>query len=162
MAMAKITPVKLSPLENQPRVSAVQPIYTRHSIAKLDANRAIRKREHWKSIAISACEQSGRSTLPVIAPVQSLSEYVASCEPANPAINRWILSPTAKPLSTIATSLSQATIMIGPESGFEADELMACEAKGFTALQLGPRVLRTETAGPAAIAILQMRFGDIN
>jgi len=143
-------------------VSAVQPIYTRHSIAKLDAGRAVRKNEHWQSIAISACEQSGRSTLPVIAPIQSLSEYLISCDQPKTAINRWILSPTATPLSTTATSLSQATIMIGPESGFDADELLACEAKGFTALQLGPRVLRTETAGPAAIAILQMRFGDIN
>jgi len=142
-------------------VSAVQPIYTRHSITKLDANRETRKQEHWQSIAISACEQSGRSVLPVIAPIQTLGDYLDSCHQATDKAGRWILSPTAKPLSTTFTSFSQATIIIGPESGFDADELTLCEANGFTALQLGPRVLRTETAGPAAIAILQMCFGDI-
>lgn len=143
-------------------VSVIQPIYTKHSITKLDANRAMRKQEHWQSIAISACEQSGRSTLPLIAPIQALSEYLSACQTTTTATTRWILSPTAQPLSTTATSLSQATIIIGPESGFDSDEVRACEAIGFTALQLGPRVLRTETAGPAAIAVLQMRFGDID
>ena len=143
-------------------VSAVQPIYTRHSIAKLDTNRATRKREHWQSIAISACEQSGRSVLPQITPIQTLREYLDACQSAASTTNRWILSPGAAPLSTKATSLSQATIIIGPESGFDADEVQSCESVGFNGLQLGPRVMRTETAGPAAIAILQMRFGDIS
>jgi len=143
-------------------VYAIQPVYTKQSIAKLDDNRARRKLEHWRSIAISACEQSGRSRLPEITPTQNLDEYLAHCEPTTNASNRWILSPTAQALLTTATSLSQATIIIGPESGFDADELQACKETGFTAIQLGPRVLRTETAGPAAIAILQMRFGDIN
>jgi len=143
-------------------VSTIQPIYTRQSINKLDASRASRKREHWQSITISACEQSGRSALPVIAPVLSLSEYLDTCKTISDMSNHWILSPSAKPLSTSTTTLSQATIIIGPESGFDADEVLACQERGFKALQLGPRVLRTETAGPAAIAILQMRFGDIN
>ncbi len=143
-------------------VSTIQPIYTRHSIARLDVNRAMRKLEHWQSIAISACEQSGRSVLPEIGPIQTLSDYLDGGHSSIRTPNRWILSPIAAPLSANTTSLSQATIIIGPESGFDADELQLCEANGFTALQLGPRVLRTETAGPAAVAILQMRFGDIN
>ena len=143
-------------------VSAIQPIYTRHSITKLDANRALKKNEHWQSIAISACEQSGRSKVPVVAPIQSLNEFLGICQRTTQATNRWILSPGAIPLSSNETSLSQATIIIGPESGFDTDEVRLCESIGFTAMQLGPRVLRTETAGPAAIAILQMRFGDID
>ena len=80
---------------------------------------------------------------------------------------RWILSPIAqvpKMTTTLMTTtqLSSASILVGPESGFEQDELDASVSAGFSERQLGPRVLRTETAGPAAIAVLQALYGDLN
>jgi len=141
-------------------VNAIQPIYTQLSISTLDEKRAARKREHWQSITISACEQSGRAVLPEVQPIRTLSQYLRACQPVMSSEQRWILSPVATPVQSAVPSLTNATVMIGPESGFDTDEIVAAEAVGFTALQLGPRILRTETAGPAAIAVLQTRFGD--
>ncbi len=141
-------------------VSQIQPIYTAQSIAKLELKREQKKREHWHSIMLSACEQCGRCTLPSVQPILSLSQFLELSRASAPDTQRWILSPSATPTVT-EQSISSAMIMVGPESGFDNDEVQVSEAAGFTALQLGPRVLRTETAGPAAIAILQSKYGDI-
>jgi len=153
-------------------VAEIQPLYTTHSVSKLDTNREERKRDHWHSIVVSACEQSGRSELPLVNPILSLNQYLNTCAETHLNTQRWILSPVAIPVSSTSgetssgtssstpPSIQHTTIMIGPESGFDEDELNAAMKSGFTALQLGPRILRTETAGPAAIAVLQARFGD--
>lgn len=143
-------------------VNAIQPVYTKHAISKLDAAREKRKHTHWHSIIISACEQSGRSELPALLPVINLKDYLEQCSPVTSGEQRWVLSPTAAKAIDGDATLSNACVLIGPESGFDDDELqMATEAE-FNPLQLGPRVLRTETAGPATIAILQARFGDMH
>lgn len=143
-------------------VSAIQPVYTKHAISKLEPAREMRKQAHWQSIAMSACEQSGRSTLPDVLPVLTLDHYLSICSHATGAEHRWVLSPTAAQAIDGVETMSHASMLIGPESGFDADELQKAETAGFKPLQLGPRVLRTETAGPAAIAVLQARFGDMN
>lgn len=142
-------------------VSGIQPVYTTHSIARLEPARAVKKQAHWSSVVISACEQSGRSTLPEVHPILSLEHYLTSCQTATPSERRWILSPTAAQAIDSDESISCASLLVGPESGFNADELQAAMQAGFHPLQLGPRVLRTETAGPASIAIVQARFGDM-
>lgn len=143
-------------------VSAIQPVYTKHAISKLDPARETRKHAHWHSIIISACEQSGRSKLPELAPVLTLEHYLDSCLPTAPGQQRWVLSPTAEKAIDGISTVSDASVLIGPESGFDADELEMAMTAGYHPLQLGPRILRTETAGPASIAILQARFGDMN
>lgn len=143
-------------------VSAIQPVYTKHAISKLDPARETRKQSHWESIVISACEQSGRSKLPEVLPILTLEHYLNSCSPVASWEQRWVLSPTAATVSTSIETVTHTRVLIGPESGFDAEELQLAMAAGFTPLQLGPRVLRTETAGPAAVAILQARFGDMN
>lgn len=143
-------------------VSVIQPVYTTHSISKLEPARAIKKQAHWQSVVISACEQSGRSKLPKVLPILPLDHYLDGCESLLANEQRWVLSPTAQKTINNVDSLTDASVLIGPESGFNADELQAATHAGFNPLQLGPRVLRTETAGPASIAILQARFGDMS
>ena len=142
-------------------VSAIQPIYTTHAISRLDPAREVKKQAHWHSVVISACEQSGRSTLPKVLPILNLKQYLAGCAALAPNEQRWVLSPTAQQAMDNIDTVTQASVLIGPESGFDADELASAMHSGFHPLQLGPRVLRTETAGPASIAILQARFGDM-
>jgi len=139
----------------------IQPVYTKHSVAKLEPARKTRKHAHWNSVIISACEQSGRSKLPALLPIATLEHFVESCLPVIPGEHRWVLSPTANQAINRIETLSKASVLIGPESGFDADELALALTAKFKPLQLGPRVLRTETAGPASLAILQARFGDM-
>ncbi len=142
-------------------VNAIQPIYSNQSIAKLDAAREQRKLAHWQSIMISACEQSGRATLVNIAAINTLEGYLQSSPTSITNEQRWILSPSDNENNTKPEKVESAIIVIGPESGFDAEEIEAARQTQFMPLQLGPRVLRTETAGPAVIAILQAQYGDM-
>jgi len=148
-------------------VSAIQPLYSRQSIKVNDAKRAQKKQEHWQSIVISACEQSGRSTLPNLADARSYSEWLA--QPMDTDNTHFILSPTAtKSLTQRATSMAQGSahagnvsLIIGPESGLDRDEIQQAVDAGASAVNLGNRILRTETAGPAGITLLQCLLGDL-
>jgi len=164
-------------------VSAIQPLYTRHSIAKLDESRSARKLEHWQSVIISACEQSGRAVVPSIQLPVTLDQFIASQQSVPTTLNndgakipasidadaetdfsnglKLILAPNAGDSKTLTSVDSCVSILIGPESGFDDDEIESACRAGYQATQLGPRIMRTETAGPAALAILQAQFGDI-
>lgn len=141
-------------------VAAIMPVNGERTEVKLDAERAGKRLAHWREVAVSACEQCGRARLPDIAPPQSLEQAVL-------ALHRdmllLILDPEA--IDRLATLVAPASmriaIAIGPEGGWSPRDLATLEGAGFTGLQLGPRVLRTETAGLAAIAALQARFGDL-
>ena len=141
-------------------VHAIVPVYSRHSITKLDEQRQQKKHQHWQSILISACEQSGRSVIPVLHDITTLKSYCDSLTTLAENEHRWVLSPTASNTLKPETNVQSAQIMVGPESGLDEDEIALATHAGFTALQLGPRILRTETAGPAAISVIQTLFGD--
>lgn len=143
-------------------IATIQPVYTNQSIAKLEQKRELRKQEHWQAIVVSACEQSGRCVLPEVGAPVKLQSYLDELSDANTDEQRWVLSPIARTSNMTTTQLSSISVLVGPESGFDQDELSACNGAGFSELQLGPRVLRTETAGPAAIAVLQAKYGDLN
>ncbi len=155
-------------------VSIIQPVFTQRSVVRLDSDRAQSKLQHWQRLAIAACRQSGRDRLPVIRPPISLAFWLA--QPAPPAQERLLLDPPASgqpalPLSAWQPHTAGAgagaakgvplsiDLMIGPEAGFDDEERQLAMACGFSAVQLGPWVLRTETAGVAAVAALQVRFG---
>ena len=147
-------------------VNCIQPVYSNHSITKLEASREERKLAHWQSIMISACEQSGRATLANIAAISSLSDYLIDAQIRSTDEQRWILSPSSnstlkKTEKSKPEKVDSAVVMIGPESGFDADEIELAKQHHFATMQLGPRVLRTETAGPAVIAVLQAQYGDM-
>ena len=141
-------------------VTKILPLFTERSTVKLDAERREKRWQHWQSIAIGACEQSGRNRVPEILMPVSFSKGLASIT----ADWRLVLSPKAeRKLNEIPIGKSQRVILlIGPEGGLSELELEEASRCGFLSLNLGPRILRTETAAVAAIAALQCCFGDLN
>jgi len=141
-------------------VRTLVPVYTEHSVVKLDTERSERRVEHWRKIARSACEQCGRHTPPHIAPAAPLAAAVEAL-PAAPTM-RLALEPSAeRNLVEEAAPSSGVTVAVGPEGGFGAADWRRLDAAGFARVGLGPRVLRAETAALAVCAIAQARWGDL-
>ncbi len=140
-------------------VAAILPVATARSVVKLDRDNRERKLAHWRGIAIAACEQCGRARLPSIAEPQAFESWMA--EPPR-AGTRLLLSPDVDlPLSAAARDATAIELLVGPEGGLEDAEREAALAAGFRACRLGPRILRSETAAIAALAILQSVAGDL-
>jgi 16S rRNA (uracil1498-N3)-methyltransferase len=138
-------------------VTALAPVLTERSVVRLTAQQSDRKVNHWRAIAIAACEQCGRNRLPGIAAPQGHREFLRSV----PGGMRVLLSPGGGvTLKDLARPDGAVTVLIGPEGGLTDEEEQAAVAAGFTAVRLGPRILRTETAAIAALALLQREFGD--
>lgn len=136
-------------------VAQIVPVHSQRGEVKLDGERARKRHEHWRQVVISACEQSGRATVPTVAPPCDLVSM-----PIDAPV-RLLLEPTAgTDLRTLKLQDAAVAIAIGPEGGWSERDLSQLEAAGFSGLRLGPRILRTETAGIAAIAALQAHFGD--
>ncbi|MBU0602422.1 MAG: 16S rRNA (uracil(1498)-N(3))-methyltransferase [Gammaproteobacteria bacterium] len=140
-------------------VARVQPLASRRAVLKLSGDRAQRRMEHWQQIAVSACEQCGRNRVPEVLPIVSLPQALAAVEPA---ARRLVLHPDGGvPLREAGLQSAQPiSLLIGPEGGFDPEELAAARHGGFTPVTLGPRVLRTETAGVAVMAALNVLLGD--
>lgn len=140
-------------------VAAIQPVAAKRSVIRLSAERMARRVAHWNAIAAAACEQCGRNRVPVVAPVLDLPQYLAEAKGQNAL--RLLLAPEGDmALRELPPPAGSLAMMIGPEGGWEENEMQAAQAAGFRALRLGPRVLRTETAGAAALAALQAQWGD--
>lgn len=140
-------------------VAAVVPVATARSVVRLDAGARERKREHWQGIAVAACEQCGRARLPAIAGPRPLADALAA-KPASGA--RLLLAPDAQvSLAAAARGENAVEILVGPEGGLDEAERRAALDAGFRACRLGPRVLRSETAAIAALAVLQSVAGDL-
>ena len=141
-------------------VDAIVPVSGERTEVRLDAERAQKRLAHWCSVVESACEQSGRARVPVVA-------APAALEAAARALHgdglRLVLDPQGEQrLQDLAmTAGGSVWLAIGPEGGWSSRDRGILHAAGFDGLRLGPRVLRTETAGLAAIAALQSRFGDL-
>jgi len=139
-------------------VSAIQPLSTERSLVKLAGERADKRLQHWQHVVIAACEQCGRNRVPVVAPVQKLFAYLATLDRSERLL---LLSPDAvTPLKQVPRSAS-VVLLIGAEGGLAPSEYQAAEASGFEPVSLGPRILRTETAPVAALAVLQALWGDM-
>ena len=140
-------------------VAAFVPVSSDRSEVKLDAERAAKRHTHWRSVVVSACEQSWRSRVPGVASPQPLAAALAAL-PAGSA--RWLLDPEATDgIATMPAPAGIVVLAVGPEGGWSDNDRSTLAAAGFGGLRLGPRILRTETAGMAAIAALQARFGDL-
>ena len=135
------------------------PLLTERSIVRLDEEQSDRKSSHWRAIAIAACEQCGRNRLPEVALPMQLREFLH--QPAGDGV-RLLLSPSAtRRVEDVPRPAGGATVLIGPEGGLADEEQQLAEGAGYTAVNLGPRVLRTETAAIAALTLLQRQFGDL-
>jgi 16S rRNA (uracil1498-N3)-methyltransferase len=140
-------------------VTRIVPLFTERSVVHLDEKQAAKKVQHWRGIAVSACEQSGRNVVPEITVPVTL--YGLLERPFGTGIS-LLLSPTAEQrIVDIAGSPKGATVLIGPEGGLAQAEQAAALRSGFTAVRMGPRVLRTETAAVCALSLLQQKFGDL-
>jgi 16S rRNA (uracil1498-N3)-methyltransferase len=140
-------------------VHSITPVFTQRSNAKLnDEKRLSKKQQHWQGVAISACEQSGRTQLVTINPPIKVSQLEQF-----PADLRLLLDPDAKlALSNVRkTPPLSVNIFIGPEGGLNVTEIELAIKQQYQAIQLGPRTLRTETAGMTIISILQYLWGDL-
>ena len=136
-------------------VAWIQPIVCDRSVVRLSAERAARREAHWRRVAISACEQSGRNQVPDVRPTLSFQAWIA--EPAAHA--RWMLQPDAPALAARARPDGPFELVVGPEGGFSERELDLASSR-CEAVSLGPRVLRTETAPIAALAAIHALWGD--
>jgi len=141
-------------------VQSVQPLYSERSVVRLDAGRAVKRVEHWREVMIAACEQCGRNVVPPVAAPQPVIEWLGGLPPPREDELRILMSPHAVQRLADLTRPSAVTLMAGPEGGFTEVETAFAVKRGFVALRLGPRVLRTETAALAALAALNTRWGD--
>jgi len=140
-------------------VRAVAPVFSMRSVVRLDERQAAAKLRHWQAVVTSACEQCGRSVLPRVHAPLDLVRYLA--ESPRDGL-RLVPSPGApESLAGLADAPERVELLVGPEGGFEESELLGAERAGFRPVRLGPRVLRTETAGIVALAVLQSRWGDL-
>lgn len=133
----------------------LQPLMSERSVLRLTGDRADKKRAHWQGVAVAAAEQSGRTVPLQVAPVQTLSAWLAALPPA--AVDEWrgLLSPrAASPWATPAQP--RAVFLSGPEGGLSDAEEDAARARGFSPVTLGPRVLRADTAPLAVLAALSL------
>ena len=135
----------------------IQPLVARRSKVRLEGERAERRVAHWQRVVAAACEQCGRNRVPVVRPIVELPEWLAQ----DSRCVRLMLDPAAtQALSATARPAGEIEVLAGAEAGFADDELELLAGHGCVAVKLGPRVLRTETAGLAALAGLQALWGD--
>ena len=138
-------------------VNSLTPLTTEHSTIKLTTERADKKLLHWQKIATSACEQCGRNRVPSIHRPQTLPHWTGTTQ----AECKFVLHHRAASISTSDRPPASIALLVGPEGGLSDAEIETAEQAGYLSLRLGPRVLRTETAPLAAIAILQAQWGDM-
>jgi len=136
-------------------VERITPLMTERSVVKLDSKRLDGKREHWQQVIISACEQCGRARVPELQPLQALPEWSQS------AGFGVVLDPDdARSLKELQPPATPVHLVAGPEGGLTTQEIAMLRAAGFHGVKLGQRILRTETAPVAALAAMQLLWGD--
>lgn len=141
-------------------VARIVTVLAERSVVKVDEKQRDRKREHWQAVAVAACEQCGRNRVPAVSEPRGLGDAIAAL-PANAA--RFLLAADGAetlPAFAARTRGQPVVLLIGPEGGIADNERQYASANGFVTCRLGPRILRTETAGLAALAALQAMSGD--
>ena len=140
-------------------VARIVPLITDRTEVKLDAERAARRLAHWQGVLASACEQCGRNRMPELHQPVHLADWAAAIA-GRPGL-RLALDPHGDAVVRELSIDDEATLAVGPEGGLSAHDLAMLQRTGFRSLRLGPRILRTETAGLAALAALQAIHGDL-
>lgn len=141
-------------------VARIVPLFTERSEVKLDLARAEKRWQHWCAVATSACEQSGRVRIPEVMPAQALQAWLESL--TDDGAQRLALLPEGTLRAReLRFGESGGLLAVGPEGGLGERDVALLREAGFRGLRLGPRILRTETAGLAALAALQALHGDL-
>ncbi|KAA1176003.1 16S rRNA (uracil(1498)-N(3))-methyltransferase [Marinobacter salinexigens] len=139
-------------------VTRIVPLSTERCDVRLKGDREDKRLRHWQSVAISAAEQSGRARVPDILPVMTVEQWLENSRDCD---LRLVLHHRTEQSLQSMDKPARVALMIGPEGGLSADEIAQAEQEGFLPVALGPRVLRTETAPVASIALCQWLWGDI-
>jgi 16S rRNA (uracil1498-N3)-methyltransferase len=144
-------------------VAEIVPLLTERVVPRLAAAQLAAKQARWQKIAQEACKQSGRATVPRLWPPTRLEEFCAALQAAEVKLLLWEGEPRRRLRAVLesATAAASVAVIVGPEGGLTAPEVARAAAYGFVAVGLGDRILRTETAGLVAVALLQHRFGDL-
>lgn len=140
-------------------VVAFVPVNSERSEVRLDDKRVDKRLAHWRGVVAAACAQSGRAVVPVVSAPDTLGRALDSLPTT---AKRVLLDPLAGSVLQSLGSASEIVLAIGPEGGWSTRDIESLHAAGFDGLRLGPRVLRTETAGIAAVAALQAKYGDLS
>ena len=142
-------------------VSSIQPIFSSRSTIKLSLDRTKKRLLHWRQVAISACEQSGRSKIPIIKSPILFDQITEEIKSLKDSLSLVLHPHNHQQSSNLPKDYyGDINIFIGPEGGFNKDEVLLLKQENCINMQLGPRILRTETAPLAIIAILQYKYGD--
>ena len=139
-------------------VSRIVPLLTAHTAVNVTGERRERRAQHWQSIIASACEQCGRNVVPEVDIIREVDAWLNG---AVGAVKLVLHQDGEKSLAELPPPSGAVTLLVGPEGGLSDVEVAHAQACGFTVLRLGPRILRTETAGVAALAALQAKWGDL-
>lgn len=140
-------------------VAGITPLYTERCVVKLTGERSDKRGQHWQAVVTAACEQSGRTRLPGLSNATKLADWLRARD-ADSGL-RVLLDPCADvSLSALPRPAAAVTLLIGPEGGLSPEERALAGAHGFIGTRLGPRILRTETAALAALAAMQVLWGD--
>ncbi|GGJ09535.1 16S rRNA (uracil(1498)-N(3))-methyltransferase [Halopseudomonas pertucinogena] len=138
-------------------VAEITPLFTERCEVRLQGERADKRQQHWQQIAVSACEQCGRSRVPAIHAPVALADWLTGLQADLKLVLHHRTDQDLRSLPAPAT----LGLLIGPEGGLSAGEIDLAEAAGFHAARFGPRVLRTETAPVVAVGIAQHLWGDL-
>ncbi len=141
-------------------VARIQPLATSRSVVRLDAERAAKRIAHWQAVAIAACEQCGRNSVPQVLPVAAFAQWLARVQQEAASL-RVLLAPEAQTtLHELPRPAGAVMLLAGPEGGLSLQERQDAQRAGFTPVRLGPRILRTETAALAALSAMLTLWGD--
>jgi 16S rRNA (uracil1498-N3)-methyltransferase len=142
-------------------VAQITPLWTALCSVKLDEARSLKRLQHWQKIAISACEQSGRTIIPIIHPPIALAEWAKQDFTGISLLFDPSGNHSLKATIQNSSTPGAVRLAIGPESGWEEKEIAHMKTLSFIPCQVGPRILRTETAGMVGLSILQNSWGDL-
>jgi len=144
-------------------VARILPALTERTVVRLDPARWRDRARRWQRVAREATKQCGRAVVPAVEAPRPLAEWIASAEPADLRLCLWEIEgePLRSVLERCEPRARSATVIVGPEGGLTRDEVARAGAAGYVPVTLGGRILRTETAGPAIVALLQFGLGDL-
>ncbi|NOQ81950.1 MAG: 16S rRNA (uracil(1498)-N(3))-methyltransferase [Methylophaga sp.] len=138
-------------------VNRIIPVVTERCNVQLSGGRSDKRLAHWQGVVVSACEQSGRSLLPELLPIMSLDDALLE----NKVTCQLVLDPLADQGFTTLEKKDDIALLIGPEGGLSEQEIEQAKRADFQSVRFGPRILRTETATVAALAVVQTMWGDL-
>lgn len=138
-------------------VSSMTPLFTARSVVRISEERLAKRQAHWQGVIVAACEQSGRRRTPRLNRNETLETWLKAKHPSPLLLDHR----GQRSLPDLAPPGAALTMLIGPEGGLAPHERDQAQEAGFTGVRLGPRILRTETAPLAALAIVQTLWGDM-